>query len=107
MSWSSYTLIASAVYRSIPDALRTAMHGQAAWAVTESGRGAAAASRHLLEVHPDDDPELVEQMREAAREHLAVGAPEAARRCLERALAEPRFRRFMRACSTNWAAPPS
>jgi tetratricopeptide (TPR) repeat protein len=28
-------------------------------------------------------------MREAAREHLAVGAPDAARRCLERALAEP------------------
>ncbi|MFJ5271623.1 ATP-binding protein [Streptomyces sp. NPDC088358] len=84
-----HPLIASAVYRSIPDALRTAMHGQAAWAVTESGRGAAAASRHLLEVHPDDDPELVEQMREAAREHLAVGAPDAARRCLERALREP------------------
>ncbi|MFF4534627.1 ATP-binding protein [Streptomyces aureus] len=84
-----HPLIASAVYRSIPDALRTAMHGQAAWAVTESGRGAAAASRHLLEVHPDDDPELVEQMREAAREHLAVGAPDAARRCLERALKEP------------------
>ncbi|MEU9207100.1 AAA family ATPase [Streptomyces sp. NPDC048415] len=84
-----HPLIATAVYRSIPDALRTAMHGQAAWAVTESGRGAAAASRHLLEVHPDDDPELVEQMREAAGEHLAVGAPDAARRCLERALAEP------------------
>ncbi|WP_405923282.1 ATP-binding protein [Streptomyces sp. NBC_00035] len=84
-----HPLIASAVYRSIPDALRTAMHGQAAWAVTDSGRGAAAASRHLLEVHPDEDPELVEQMREAAREHLAVGAPDAARRCLERALAEP------------------
>ncbi|WP_432176781.1 ATP-binding protein [Streptomyces sp. Tue6028] len=84
-----HPLIATAVYRSIPDALRTAMHGQAAWAVTESGRGAAAASRHLLEVHPDDDPELVEQMREAAREHLAVGAPDAARRCLERALKEP------------------
>ncbi|MFF6994685.1 ATP-binding protein [Streptomyces sp. NPDC008313] len=84
-----HPVIASAVYRAIPDALRTAMHGQAAWAVTESGRGAAAASRHLLEVHPDDDPELVEQMREAAREHLAVGAPDAARRCLERALREP------------------
>ncbi|MFD7710971.1 ATP-binding protein [Streptomyces sp. NPDC059786] len=84
-----HPLIASAVYRSIPDALRTAMHGQAAWAVTDSGRGPAAASRHLLEVHPDDDPELVEQMREAAREHLSVGAPDAARRCLERALREP------------------
>lgn len=84
-----HPLIAGAVYRSIPDGLRTAMHGVAASVVTASGLGAAAASRHLLEVHPDDDPELVEQMREAAREHLAVGAPEAARRCLERALLEP------------------
>ncbi|MFF3906883.1 ATP-binding protein [Streptomyces sp. NPDC001848] len=84
-----HPLIASAVYRSIPDGLRTAMHGIAARVVTDSGLGAAAASRHLLQVHPDDDEELVEQMRQAAREHLAVGAPEAARRCLERALAEP------------------
>ncbi|NEB75818.1 ATP-binding protein [Streptomyces sp. SID14478] len=84
-----HPLIASAVYDAIPSATRTAMHGQAAWAVTASGRGPAAASRHLLEVHPDDDPELVEQMRAAAGEHLAVGAPEAARRCLERALQEP------------------
>ncbi len=84
-----HPLIASAVYNSIPDALRTAMHGVAAQVVADSGLGAAAASRHLLEVHPDDDAVLVEQLREAAREHLAVGAPEAARRCLARALLEP------------------
>ncbi|MEU6809844.1 AAA family ATPase [Streptomyces sp. NPDC046831] len=84
-----HPLIASAVYNSVPDALRTAMHGIAAQLVTDSGMGAAAASRHLLQVHPDDDEELVEQLRQAAREHLAVGAPDAARRCLERALLEP------------------
>lgn len=84
-----HPLIATAVYNSIPDALRRAMHGIAARIVTDSGRGAAAAARHLLEVHPDDDEELVRQLREAAREHLAVGAPDAARRCLERALEEP------------------
>ncbi|MFD9905544.1 ATP-binding protein [Streptomyces sp. NPDC059063] len=84
-----HPLIATAVYHSIPQATRTAMHGRAAWAVTRSGRGPAAASRHLLEGHPDDDPELVGQLREAAAEHLAVGAPDAARRCLERALREP------------------
>ncbi|MGW1721634.1 ATP-binding protein [Streptomyces sp. NPDC002306] len=84
-----HPLIGSAVYNSIPDALRTAMHGIAAQVVTDSGLGAAAAARHLLQVHPDDDEELVEQLREAAREHLAVGAPDAARRCLERALLEP------------------
>ncbi|MGW0770162.1 ATP-binding protein, partial [Streptomyces sp. NPDC002676] len=84
-----HPLIASAVYNSIPPGMRTAMHGVAAQIVTETGRGAAEASRHLLKVHPDDDEELVEQLREAAREHLAVGAPDAARRCLERALQEP------------------
>jgi tetratricopeptide (TPR) repeat protein len=84
-----HPLIASAVYHSIPPALCTAMHGIAARVVTDSGRGPAAASRHLLQVHPDDDAELVEQLREAAAEHLAVGAPDAARRCLERALEEP------------------
>ncbi|WP_149181668.1 AAA family ATPase [Streptomyces sp. TRM49041] len=85
----AHPLIATAIYRSIPPATRTAMHGRAAWAVTHAGLGAAAASRHLLEVHPDDDAEVVAQLRDAAREHLAVGAPEAARRCLERALQEP------------------
>ncbi len=84
-----HPLIATAVYRSIPPATRTAMHGRAAWAITRAGLGPAAASRHLLEVHPDDDHELVEQLRAAAAQHLAVGAPEAARRCLERALQEP------------------
>ncbi|MFD9497729.1 ATP-binding protein [Streptomyces sp. NPDC060035] len=84
-----HPLIATAVYRSIPPATRTAMHGRAAWAITQAGLGAAVASRHLLEVHPDDDQELVAQLREAAGQHLAVGAPQAARRCLERALQEP------------------
>ncbi|KFF95826.1 regulatory protein [Streptomyces scabiei] len=84
-----HPLIATAVYKSIPPGIRTAFHGVAATVVSESGRGAAAASRHLVEVHADGDPELVEQLRAAAREHLAMGAPDAARRCLERALKEP------------------
>ncbi|MER7190419.1 ATP-binding protein [Streptomyces flaveolus] len=84
-----HPLIATAVYNSIPDALRRAMHGIAAQLVADSGLGAAAASRHLLQVHPDDDQDVVRQLRDAAREHLAVGAPDAARRCLERALQEP------------------
>lgn len=84
-----HPLIATGVYRAIPSAVRTAFHGRAAWLVTRKGLGAALAARHLLEVHPDNDAELVEQLREAAAEHLAVGAPDAARRCLERALVEP------------------
>ncbi|SME97078.1 AAA family ATPase [Streptomyces sp. Amel2xC10] len=84
-----HPLIATAVYDSIPGSLRTAMHGIAAQVVTDAGKGLAAASRHLIQVHPEGDQELVEQLRGAAGEHLAVGAPDAARRCLERALAEP------------------
>ncbi|MFB7508201.1 AAA family ATPase, partial [Streptomyces broussonetiae] len=84
-----HPLIATAVYNSIPSGVCTAMHGVAAQIITELDRGAAQAARHLLKVHPDGDEELVEQLREAAREHLAVGAPDAARTCLERALREP------------------
>ncbi|MFJ6216026.1 ATP-binding protein [Streptomyces sp. NPDC092296] len=84
-----HPLIATAVYRAIPPATRTAMHGVAARAVLDAGLGAAEAARHLLEVHPEGDDELVLLLREAAKEHLAVGAPDAARRCLERALGEP------------------
>lgn len=85
----THPLIATAVYGSVPPAMRTAMHGLAAWALTQAGHGPAAVSRHLLEVHPDDDQDVVSQLRAAAVEHLAVGAPDAARRCLERALVEP------------------
>ncbi|MCS0599885.1 AAA family ATPase [Streptomyces sp. LP11] len=84
-----HPLISTAVYDSIPPAVCTAMHGVAAQIIAELGGGAAEAAPHLLKIHPDDDEELVRQLREAAREHLAVGSPDAARRCLERALEEP------------------
>ncbi|MFE0653890.1 ATP-binding protein [Streptomyces sp. NPDC059534] len=85
----AHPLIASAVYGSVPPAVRTALHGRAAWALAGAGHGPAAVSRHLLEVHPDEDEDVVRRLRAAAGEHLAAGAPDAARRCLERALAEP------------------
>lgn len=106
-----HPLIASAVYDSIPGGRRTFMHGIAAKVITESGRGAAEASRHLLHVHPEDDEELVQQLREAAREHQAVGSPDAARRCLERALREPprpeshAYVHYELGCATHLTAP--
>ncbi|MFG2884326.1 ATP-binding protein [Streptomyces sp. NPDC048297] len=84
-----HPLIATAVYRAIPSAMRTAIHGQAAAAVTDAGLNITVAARHLLETHPSNDPETVEQLRAAARENLRQGAPGAAHRCLERALREP------------------
>ncbi|MFF0744621.1 ATP-binding protein [Streptomyces sp. NPDC004111] len=84
-----HPLIATAVYRAIPDAFRVALHGQAAWCVVNAGLGPVAAARHLEETHPDADPWTVRQLRAAARETLRAGAPEAARRSLARALREP------------------
>ncbi|MFE2145504.1 ATP-binding protein [Streptomyces sp. NPDC059456] len=84
-----HPLIATAVYRSIPPGVRVAMHGMAAQALVDDGQGAAAAARHLLEMHPDGDPWVVQQLRQAARESFSAGAPDAARRYLSRALREP------------------
>ncbi|MDX6310993.1 MAG: hypothetical protein QOF44_457, partial [Streptomyces sp.] len=84
-----HPLIATAVYRSIPDAMRVALHGQAAWSVVDAGLGPSVAARHLLETHPEGDPWVVQQLRKAAGETLRAGAPDAARRYLARALREP------------------
>ncbi|MGW4049420.1 ATP-binding protein [Streptomyces sp. NPDC004779] len=84
-----HPLIASTIYRAIPDAIRVAFHGQAAWCVIDAGLGPAAAARHLLETHPEGDSWVVTQLRAAARENLRAGAPDAARRHLARALREP------------------
>lgn len=84
-----HPLIATAVYRAIPCGVRVALHGQAAWSAVNAGLGASAAARHLLEVHPDGDTWVVQQLRVAARETVRAGAPDAARRYLARALREP------------------
>ncbi|MER6314153.1 AAA family ATPase [Streptomyces sp. NPDC001581] len=84
-----HPLIATGIYRAIPDALRVALHGKAAAAVVDAGLGSSAAARHLLETHPENDPWVVRVLREAAGENLRAGAPEAARRQLARALREP------------------
>ncbi|MFJ3234298.1 ATP-binding protein [Streptomyces sp. NPDC086787] len=84
-----HPLIATAVYRAIPTAVRVALHGQAAWCLIDDGQGASAAARHLLETHPEGDNWVVQQLRAAAGETLRAGAPDAARTYLARALREP------------------
>ncbi|MFP3989864.1 AAA family ATPase [Streptomyces sp. E11-3] len=84
-----HPLVATAVYRSIKPATRVAMHGVAAQALIDAGHGATAAARHILEMHPEGDPWVVQQLRQAARENFSSGAPDAALRCLSRALREP------------------
>ncbi|AWW40957.1 ATP-binding protein [Streptomyces cadmiisoli] len=84
-----HPLIATTIYRSIRPPLRVGLHNAAAEAVRAAGFGPAAAARHLLEVPCEANREAVACLREAAREYLRAGAPEAARRLLARALQEP------------------
>ncbi|GAA2270946.1 AAA family ATPase [Streptomyces atrovirens] len=84
-----HPLIATTIYRSIAPALRVGLHNGAAEAIRAAGFGPAAAARHLLEVPCDGRVEAVACLREAAREYMRAGAPEAARRLLTRALQEP------------------
>ncbi|MFJ8623503.1 ATP-binding protein [Kitasatospora sp. NPDC093550] len=84
-----HPLIATSVYQSMPPSTRTGMHGVAAVELENAGLGLLAASRHLLEILPEGDGAIVDKLRRAAREHLAIGAPEAAQRCLRRAISEP------------------
>ncbi len=84
-----HPLVATAVYRAIPAAVRVAMHGIAANALIDAGHGPTAAARHILEMHTEGDPWVVQQLRQAARDNFASGAPDAALRCLTRALREP------------------
>ncbi|MEV6209989.1 AAA family ATPase [Kitasatospora sp. NPDC051914] len=84
-----HPLIGTSIYLTMPAGTKTAMHGIAAAAIENAGGSMLAASRHLLEVHCEGDDAIVRKLRKAAQEHLAIGAPDAAKRCLERALNEP------------------
>ncbi|MEU3253383.1 ATP-binding protein [Streptomyces sp. NPDC006997] len=84
-----HPLIATTIYRSIRPSLRIGLHNAAAVAVRAAGLGPTAAARHLLEVPCEGNYEAVACLRQAARECLRAGAPEAARRLLSRALQEP------------------
>ncbi|KQV13360.1 MULTISPECIES: AAA family ATPase [unclassified Kitasatospora] len=84
-----HPVIGTSIYQTMPPNTRTGMHGIAATAIENSGGSLLDASRHLLETHPEGDDLMVHKLRQAATEHLAIGAPEAALRCLQRALYEP------------------
>ncbi|MFJ3219047.1 ATP-binding protein [Kitasatospora sp. NPDC086801] len=85
-----HPLIGSSIYNTMPEATRTGMHGVAAAEIENAGLGLLAASRHLVETFSGEgDDKTVRKLRRAAVEHLLIGAPEAAQRCLHRALNEP------------------
>jgi DNA-binding CsgD family transcriptional regulator len=84
-----HPVLRSAVYREIAVAERAEAHGRAARLLAEAQTSPARVAEHLLATVPAGDGWTVEQLRGAAREAAARGAPESGAAYLRRALAEP------------------
>lgn len=80
-----HPLLLEAVHGAMGPGARAAAHRRAA-ALLEDGMRRAL---HLLEVPAESDPDVVATLREAALDARARGAPAAAARLLNRAVAEP------------------
>jgi len=84
-----HPLIRTAIYRELSEEGLSEAHRRAAELIGSTGGNAREVAPHLMACAPNGDQWVVAQLREAAREAMAAGAPDAARRYLERALREP------------------
>ena len=84
-----HPLIRTAVYLELSEEDRSDAHRRAAELLSSTGSDGRELAPHLLACAPNGDQWVVDQLREAAREAMAAGAPGSARRYLERALEEP------------------
>jgi DNA-binding CsgD family transcriptional regulator len=85
----AHPLLRGAVYREIAVTERAEAHGRAARLLAEAHANPARVAEHLLATAPAGDAWVVEQLRAAAWEATARGAPESAVAYLRRALFEP------------------
>jgi len=85
----AHPLLRASVYNEIEVTERADTHGRAARQLAEGHEGAARVAEHLLAATPTGDGWVVQQLRAAAGEATAAGAPESAVAYLRRALAEP------------------
>jgi DNA-binding CsgD family transcriptional regulator len=85
----AHPLLGQAVLDRMPTAERLAGHQRAARELAADGAPVESVAAHLLQLEPLRDPWVVARLREAAADGLAAGAPQAAARYLDRALAEP------------------
>ncbi|CAM5602194.1 hypothetical protein SGLAM104S_03867 [Streptomyces glaucescens] len=103
-----HPLIATAIYRDVPDALRGGMHNAAVVAIRSAGLGPTAAARHLLELPCEGKPEAVDWLREAAHESIcAPGRRRPHADCSAGPCRNLPCRRTGPHCCTNSPAPPS
>ena len=84
-----HPLVRTAVYGELSEEGRSDAHRRAAELISSTGGDAREVAPHLMACAPNGDQWVAEQLRDAAREAMAAGAPDAARRYLERALEEP------------------
>jgi DNA-binding CsgD family transcriptional regulator len=85
----AHPLLRGAVYRDMATAERAEAHARSANLLAESHANPARVAEHLLATVPTGDDWTVEQLRAAASEATARGAPESAVAYLRRALLEP------------------
>jgi DNA-binding CsgD family transcriptional regulator/tetratricopeptide (TPR) repeat protein len=85
----AHSLLRASIYNEIEVTERADTHWQAARQLADGHEGAATVAEHLLAATPTGDGWVVQQLRVAAREATAAGAPESAAAYLRRALAEP------------------
>jgi DNA-binding CsgD family transcriptional regulator len=85
----AHPLLRRAVYRDIAPANRVEAHGRSARLLAEAHANPARVAEHLLATAPTGDGWTVEQLRAAAWEATARGAPESAAAYLRRAVFEP------------------
>jgi DNA-binding NarL/FixJ family response regulator len=84
-----HPLVRSAVYRDLAGPERGRLHHRAARLLADEHAPLQRTALHLVESLPDADTWTVEQLRDAAADASARGAPEIAADYLRRALAEP------------------
>jgi DNA-binding CsgD family transcriptional regulator len=83
-----HPIVRAAVYGQIPRGARSAAHAHAAELLIEARADVDAIAAHLLLTEPAGHASVIGRLRDAAREALARGAPEAAVTYLQRALEE-------------------
>ncbi len=84
-----HPLVRSAVYQDMAPPLRQHWHGRAARLLDAGGASLEEVTVHLLAAGAAGSAWVTERLRAAAADARGRGAPDVARLCLERALAEP------------------
>ena len=84
-----HPLVRSVVYADLAPPLRQRWHERAARMLDDEGAPGEEVTVHLMAAGASGDPWLVGRLRRAAADARGRGAPDVARLCLERALAEP------------------